>query len=55
MRGIRADDYRQHMRVRSPRWGTVSLPSAVFRELVRPLHYFTHAGDGMPLELELSP
>jgi hypothetical protein len=30
------------MRVRSPRWGTVGLPRAAFRELVRPLHDFTH-------------
>ena len=30
------------MRVRSPRWGTVSLPHAVFRACVRPLHHFTH-------------
>jgi len=42
LRGIAAADYQRHMRVRSPRWGTVSLPTAVFRELVRPLHHFTH-------------
>jgi hypothetical protein len=30
------------MRVRSPRWGTVSLPNRTVRELVRPCHYFTH-------------
>jgi hypothetical protein len=42
LRAIPAADYRQHMRVRSPSWDTVSLPCAVFRELVRPLHYFTH-------------
>src|SRR4051794_40744799 len=27
----------RHMRVRSPRWGTVCLPLGVFRSLVRPL------------------
>lgn len=43
-RGVAAADYRQHMRVRSPRWGTVSLTSPVFRELVRPLRHFTHGG-----------
>ena len=42
LRAVPINDYRQHMRVRSPRWGTVSLPGAVFRELVRPFHHFTH-------------
>ncbi|HZT81322.1 MAG TPA: HYExAFE family protein [Gemmataceae bacterium] len=42
LRAVAAADYRKHMRVRSPKWGTVHLPRAVFRELVRPLHHFTH-------------
>jgi len=42
-RAVAVADYRRHMRVRSPRWGTVTLPGPVFRELVRPLHHFTHA------------
>lgn len=42
LRAIGVADYRQHMRLRSPRWQTVSLPSAVFRKLARPLHDFTH-------------
>jgi hypothetical protein len=42
MRAVLASDYRQHMHVRSPRWETVHLSSARFRELVRPVHYFTH-------------
>src|SRR5262249_47353956 len=33
LRAVPADAYRQHMRVRSPRWGTVCLPREVFREL----------------------
>jgi len=41
LRGVTVCDYRQHMRVRSPKWGTVSLPGAVFRELVRPFRHFT--------------
>src|ERR1700693_4591923 len=41
LRAVAADEYREHMRVRSPRWGTVSLPHAVFRRLVRPIHHFT--------------
>ena len=40
LRAVSADDYRQHMRVRSPKWGTVALPNAVYRELARPFcHY----------------
>jgi hypothetical protein len=42
MRAVAVADYRQHMRVRSPRWGTVHLPGAKYRELMRPLHHFTH-------------
>src|SRR6266850_1099201 len=34
LRAVTADDYRRHMRVRSARWGTVSLPRATYRELV---------------------
>jgi hypothetical protein len=41
LRAVPADDYRRHLHVRSPRWGTVHLPAARFRELVRPLHHFT--------------
>jgi len=43
LRAVAADDYRRCMRVRSPRWGTVWLPTERFRELVKPLHHFTHA------------
>src|SRR5262249_20070939 len=41
LRAVAVDDYRRHMRVRSPRWGTVGLPGAVFRDLVRPFRHFT--------------
>jgi hypothetical protein len=41
LRGIDAHLYRTFMRIRSPRWGTVSLPTAVFRSLVQPLSHFT--------------
>jgi hypothetical protein len=41
LRAVPAALYRRHMRVRSPRWGTVTLPGAVFRELVRPFYHFT--------------
>jgi hypothetical protein len=39
-RAIDVLDYQRFMRVRSPRWDTVHLPQAVFRELVRPLSDF---------------
>jgi hypothetical protein len=42
MRAVTVSDYRQHMRMRSPKWGTVHLPTAAFRDLVRPLRDFTH-------------
>jgi hypothetical protein len=42
MRAVPVDDYRRHMRLRSPKWDTVCLPTAVFRELVRPVRDFTH-------------
>ncbi len=45
LRAIDVDDYRSHMRIRSPRWGTVSLPTAVFRRMARPFHDFTHSLD----------
>jgi hypothetical protein len=42
-RAVEASEYRAHMRVRSPRWNTVTLPRNVFRALVRPLCDFTRA------------
>ncbi|HEX3150952.1 MAG TPA: HYExAFE family protein [Gemmataceae bacterium] len=42
MRAVVVNDYRRHMRVRSPSWGTVHLPTAAFREVVRPLRELTH-------------
>ena len=50
LRAVAASEYREHMRVRSPRWGTVSLPNAVFRRLVRPLHHFTRGTVATPEE-----
>ena len=47
LRAIRIDEYRQHMRVRSPSWGTVWLPSAAFRELARPFHHFTRGAESL--------
>ena len=41
-RAVSVGDYRRHLRVRSPKWGTVDLAQDVFRRLVRPLHDYTH-------------
>jgi hypothetical protein len=48
LRAVPSADYRRCMRVRSPRWGTVDLPRADFRALVRPLSYFTHGAAATP-------
>jgi hypothetical protein len=42
LRAVTVKDYARHMRVRSPKWGTVHLPCDVYRRLVRPLRHFTH-------------
>jgi hypothetical protein len=41
-RAVTVEDYKQRLRVRSPRWGTVHVLSREFRQLARPFHYFTH-------------
>ena len=43
-RAVPVEDYRREMRVRSPRWATVHLPGAAFREMVRPFQAFVGAG-----------
>ncbi|HEV8059704.1 MAG TPA: HYExAFE family protein [Gemmataceae bacterium] len=40
LRAVAADDYQMHRRVRSPRWGTVSLPAPVYRRLAQPFSHF---------------
>jgi hypothetical protein len=40
MRAVEVGDYRAHMRPRSKSWGTVHLPTAAFRRLVRPFSDF---------------
>ena len=37
MVGVDLEDYRNHMRRRSPRWGTVAIPAGDFRQLARPI------------------
>lgn len=48
LRAVPIAEYRQHVRVRSPKWGTVNLPSNVFARLARPFRYFTHEMVGEP-------
>lgn len=42
MRAVAVADYKQAMRTRSPKWGTVYLPGAAFRACVRPFRNFSH-------------
>jgi hypothetical protein len=44
LRAVAVEDYRRHMRRRSPRWGTVVLPLTAYRALVRPLSHFLGGG-----------
>lgn len=41
LRAVTIESYRRHMRVRSPKWGTVCLAGADFRALARPFRFFT--------------
>jgi hypothetical protein len=51
LRGVLVTDYREHMRTRSPRWGTVHLLSDDFRSLIKPFsHFLTPATIGVELE-----
>ncbi|MFH1747093.1 MAG: HYExAFE family protein [Planctomycetota bacterium] len=36
--GVPVDEYRLHARVRSPKWGTVNMPTSEFAKHVRPIH-----------------
>jgi hypothetical protein len=55
LRAVPSADYRRFMRVRSPKWDTVTLPHAVFRSLVRPLHHFTHCSSTPAEEHPVQP
>lgn len=48
LRGVAVDAYRKHMRTRSPKWATVDLPGAVFRDLARPFHVCTRSAAEEP-------
>jgi hypothetical protein len=42
LRAVTLDDYVAHMKIRSPKWGTVSMPGTKYRTIARPFRYFTH-------------
>lgn len=42
LRAVPLAEYRQNMRVRSPKWGTVHLSKEIFEKIVRPFRYFSH-------------
>lgn len=42
LRAVSLEQYRRHMKVRSPKWGTVFVPKAVFHDLARPFRYWSH-------------
>ncbi len=52
LRAVDIDEYRRHVRVRSPKWGTVCVPGAIFRDLIHPVQHFTH---GLPVIPEECP
>ena len=41
-RAVTLDDYRKHLRVRSPKWATVDLPKQMFNQVARPFRYYSH-------------
>lgn len=41
--GITVADYSRHMRVRSPKWRTVSMPQATFRRFAKPIGHWLEA------------
>jgi hypothetical protein len=49
LRAVAVDNFARHMRVRSPKWATVDLPRAAFRDVVRPFCAFTDADVGQPI------
>jgi hypothetical protein len=49
LRGVLVEDYREFMRPRSPKWGTVMLPTAEFARLARPFHEFVQDPSDAPL------
>jgi hypothetical protein len=42
LRAVPLEQYRRHMKTRSPKWGTVCLSKASFQDLARPFAYYSH-------------
>jgi hypothetical protein len=54
-RAIEVHDYQAHMRLRSPKWGTVDLSRIDFRRLVQPLYHFLGGPAALPQEPVFQP
>lgn len=52
LRAVAVDDYVASMKIRSPKWGTVNIPSAAFRQLARPFRWFAFDAGGPRLDQE---
>jgi hypothetical protein len=52
LRAVPVDLYRARMRVRSPKWETVSLQTGVFRELMQPFSSFTQRSEPVNVPAE---
>jgi hypothetical protein len=54
-RGVAVEDYREVMKARSPRWGTVDLSAADFRRLVKPFTHFLERTNHRGTETQSRP
>ena len=43
--GVPLDEYQEHARLRSPKWGTVNMPTAAFARYARPLADWLREGE----------
>ena len=55
LRAVPVLEYKEVMRERSKKWGTVHLPGPVFRSLVRPFRAFTHPESPLPAAFRVPP
>jgi hypothetical protein len=51
VRGVEVSAYRAAMRTRSPSWATVHLPTAAFRDIVKPFSWFLHGRHRSPAKV----
>ncbi len=45
LRAVAAEDYQMHKRNRSARWGTVTLPTPVYKRLAQPFQHFVQQAE----------